>query len=115
MPMPAAIARLLDPKVRQARRQAKLTLKESRKLERRAGAEVQEGVRAEVRQGEEALRAALSQDDLAAMERHGQKLAAMLNKHYAAYKKPAWRESFESIAVAVLVALLLRSFVVEAF
>ena len=31
------------------------------------------------------------------------------------YYEPAWRESIESIGVAVLVALLLRAFVVEAF
>jgi len=53
--------------------------------------------------------------DVGVMNKAGDKLAAALDKHLAAYRKPAWRESLESIAVAVLVALLLRSFVVEAF
>ena len=49
------------------------------------------------------------------MRKHGDKLSALLQKHLAGYRKAAWRESFESVAVAVLVALLLRAFVVEAF
>ncbi|OGQ92135.1 MAG: signal peptidase I [Deltaproteobacteria bacterium RIFOXYA12_FULL_58_15] len=53
--------------------------------------------------------------DTNAIKRACDRLLALVNKHLDAYRKPAWRESLESIAIAVLVALLLRSFVVEAF
>ncbi len=115
MQMPAAIARLLDAKVRNARRQAKLTLKEAHKLVRRAGENIHPEVRTEVDEHTRTLREAYRGDDVPGMHKHGEKLSGVLDKYFAAYKKPAWRESFESIAVAVLVALLLRSFVVEAF
>jgi signal peptidase I len=115
MQMPAAIARLLDAKVRNARRQAKGRIKEAKKLLRRAGPSVPEEVRKQVVSEATSLSSAYNGDDVAGMDQHGEKLGGLLHTHLAAYKKPAWRESFESIAVAVLVALLLRSFVVEAF
>ncbi len=42
-------------------------------------------------------------------------LAELTDQHLSAYRKPAWRESLESIGLAVMVALALRSFIVEPF
>src|SRR5262245_37944285 len=100
MHMPAAIARLFDAKVRNARRQAKVRIKETRRLLRRAGAGVSDDVRGEVSRQTDELAGALKDGDVASMNKHGEKLGGLLQKHLAAYRKPAWRESFESIAVA---------------
>ena len=113
--MNATVSRLFDFKLRAARKEAKGRLKEARKLLRRGGKSVSEAVRGDVGGAMTALEAAQKAGETAAMRKSGDKLGGLLDKYLTAYKKPAWRESFESIAVAVLVALLLRSFVVEAF
>lgn len=107
--------RLLDPKVRGARKAAKLRLKEAKKLLRRARHAVAPEIRDEVQQNADTLSAALVAGKVARINKSADKLGNLLNKHLDIYRKPAWRESLESIGMAVLVALLLRSFVVEAF
>jgi signal peptidase I len=107
----------LDSKLRTARKTARARVKEAKKLMRRARgkAAFDERVRAEISALAEQTTAAARGSDIGAMKRAGDKLATQLNRKLSQYRKPAWRESLESIAVAVLVALLLRSFVVEAF
>src|SRR5690606_26586123 len=89
--------------------------KEAHKLLKRAKQSVPEGVRDEVLREASEVEKARDKDDLSGMHKHGEKLSSLLGKHLASFRKAPWRESFESIFVAVLVALLLRSFVVEAF
>lgn len=113
--MNATVSRLFDFKLRAARREARGRLKEARKLLKRGGPQLSEAVRADLAAAMTALGEAARTGDPGTMRRAGDKLEALVAKHLAAYKKPAWRESFEQIGVAVLIALLLRSFVVEAF
>ncbi len=115
MQMPATLSRILDGKLRNARKAARVRVKEAHKLLKRAKSAVSEAARDEVLGEATALLRAREDDDLGGMQKHGEKLSTLLGKHLSAYRKPPWRESFESIAWAVLVALLLRSFVVEAF
>jgi signal peptidase I len=42
-------------------------------------------------------------------------LGELIDSDLGVYRKPAWRESLEQILVAVFIALVLRSFVLEAF
>jgi len=113
--MNGTVQSLFDFKLRAARKEARSRVKEARKLLKRGGTEVPEPVRNDVAAAMTALDEAHRSGDTGAMRKNGDKLGAIVAKYLTAYKKPAWRESFESIAVAVLVALVLRSFVVEAF
>lgn len=92
-----------------------MRLKEARKLLRRA----QNGVGAETRQdiqrAANELSEALKLGKVSKINKASDRLGVLVDKHLDAYRKPAWRESMESIGLAVLVALFLRSFVVEAF
>ncbi len=115
MSMPLALGRIFDSKQRSARRLARVRLREARKLMRRARGALSDSARSELRQQVAELSAARKEGNVAAMHKQADKLATLSNRHLATFRKPAWRESFESILVAVLVALLLRSFVVEAF
>lgn len=113
--MNATVSRLFDFKLRATRKEAKARLRDARKLLGRGGAAVPEPVRDDVATAMTTLDEAIRADDPAAMRKSGDRLGALLTRHLTTYRKPAWRESFESIAIAVVVALLLRSFVVEAF
>jgi signal peptidase I len=115
MSMPATLTRLLDGKLRGARKLARVRLREARKLSKRSRGKIPEALAADVAAAMAALEEARSGDDIAAMRKQGDKLGALCDRHLAVFRKAAWRESFESVAIAVLVALLLRSFVVEAF
>ncbi|MBC7793158.1 MAG: signal peptidase I [Clostridia bacterium] len=54
-------------------------------------------------------------DDTTAIRRDYERLDELVETELSRFRKPAWQETLEQIVVAVLVALLLRSFVVEAF
>jgi signal peptidase I len=113
--MNGTVTSFFDFKLRAARKEARSRVKEARRLLKRGGAEVPGTVREDVTAALTALDGAQRSGDTGAMRKNGDKLGSLVGKYLGAYKKPAWRESFESIAVAVLVALVLRSFVVEAF
>lgn len=61
------------------------------------------------------LRHATKDADIEEIEERRVKLEALLEEHVAPHEKSAWREYTESIGIAVLLALFLRGFVVEAF
>jgi signal peptidase I len=109
------VAQLFDSKLRNARKTAKIRVKEAKKLLRRARRVVSTDVQNEVAVGVGEVAAALQDGNVSQINKSSDRLGALVSKHLDAYRKPAWRESIESIAVAILVALLLRSFVVEAF
>ncbi len=105
------LLRLMDRRVRLSRhilRASELALK-------KGGKWVPEDKLVPIRTEMEHLRTALLRDDVAAIKQRSAALDALVNEHLAAARKPAWRESLESIGAAVLVALLLRAFVFEAF
>ena len=68
-----------------------------------------------LRERTERVEAALRAGDLAAVRRELPGLDAAVDKLAVAGRKSSWREYVESIGVAILIALLLRAFVVEAF
>ncbi|RMH37686.1 MAG: signal peptidase I [Deltaproteobacteria bacterium] len=100
---------------RRVRREARKLLAEARKALRRHGYRVPDGVRDEVRAAAERLDRALAagdgdriRDDLYALDR-------LVELHFKGARKSALRDYSESIGIAVVIALLLRAFVVEAF
>ncbi|MBI5510156.1 MAG: signal peptidase I [Deltaproteobacteria bacterium] len=106
---------LVAPELRNARRIARVRVKEAKKLIKRAAKVAPRATVAEVVDELADVVAVTSGDNPALIHRAADRLAALLDQHLDSYRKPAWRESLESIAVAIIVALLLRSFVVEAF
>lgn len=108
-------ARIFDSRLRKASTQARQRSKETKRLLRRAQKNLSPDVQNAVTACLGALDQAIATDDMGGMERALEKVQTLTDKHLDTYRKPAWRESTESITVAVLVALVLRSFVLEAF
>ncbi|MEK7705595.1 MAG: signal peptidase I [Myxococcota bacterium] len=113
--MSISLAHVFDFRLRNARKSARHQVREAGRLLRRAGESLSEPQRAEVRDAMAATRQSLRDGDRQELGRTSERLASVVDKLLDGYRKPAWRESMESIGVAVLVALLLRAFVVEAF
>ncbi len=110
-----AETRAKGARLRHARKEGRAQVKEARKLLRRGRSLLGDGVRAQFDDLVTTTELTLRQTDPGAIDKATRKLGDATDKHLDAYRKPAWRESLESIAVAVLIALMLRSFVVEAF
>lgn len=116
MSMHVTLRSHFDPKLRASRKGARLRVRDAKKLCRRARKKaVSTEVVRQVEERTEILANTARGDDPAAIEHASQKLLSLLDKHLGGYRRPAWAESLESIGVAVLVALFLRAFVVEAF
>ena len=90
------------------------TLKESEKLLHKAEKGLAGEIKTTIAQKQEALKAALKNHELAHIRAAGEELTKLVDKHLSANKKAAWRDIFDPIAIAVLLALLLRGFVLEA-
>jgi signal peptidase I len=102
-------------KRRRAVKEARLLLREARRVQRKYGHRLAEKPAAEVRGAITALDEALKARDF---NKLGPALTALdkrLDDHLSFARKSTVREYAESIAVAVLIALFLRAFVVEAF
>jgi len=97
---------------RRVGKEAKALCREARKL--LAGKLPSEDARLLARRLEP-VAAALEGRDLAAVRAGLPGLDAAVDKLASGARKPVWREYVESISVAVLIALFLRAFVVEAF
>ncbi len=103
-------ARRLDRARRDARRFARDARRLARKHARKLG------------KARAAVEEAAAEVDAAARAGDGEKLSlalrtldALWDEHLARRVKPLWREYLESIAVAVVLALLVRGFVLDAF
>lgn len=106
---------MLDPKLRDARRLARQRVKEAHKLLRRAKSGVSESTRGAIRGSADETAELARGENVEGITRASDHLSELIDADLGSYRKPAWRESLEQIIVAVLVALLLRSFVLEAF
>jgi signal peptidase I len=96
-------------------RDARLLIREARQLLRKRGHRLKTAVLEELERTVDSLdQARQAGDDETARDRL-QKLDRLLDKHLASARKSAAREYSESIGIAVIIALLLRAFVVEAF
>jgi signal peptidase I len=105
-----------DPRIdRKVRSEAKALLRETRRALRRHGFKVPEGIRGRIEGRAEALDAAHRERDHEGMRRHLVELDDLVDEHLQFARKSTLREYAESIGIAVLIALFLRAFVVEAF
>jgi signal peptidase I len=100
---------------RKVRKEAKALLREAerglQRHRRKLAAPVAEEIEAQVAE----LAGALAEDDQDAMRRTLLPLDELVDEHLAMARKSPLREYTESIGFAILIAILLRGFVVEAF
>jgi signal peptidase I len=96
-------------------REAKHLAKETRKMLRRHGAKLDDDVREQIAELRHRLVKALEDRETDKIVRAFRKLDVQVERHLSFARKSTLREYTESIGVAVLIALLLRAFVVEAF
>lgn len=102
-------------KRRRARREAQHLMRESRRILKKHAYRIKEEVAEEVRRAVAELKAALAEGRSGAVRERIERLDELVDKHLAFGRKSAVREYAESIGIAVLIALFLRAFVVEAF
>jgi len=96
-------------------REGAQVLKEGRRIRRKFGDRLGEDAAEDVDKGLESLKDALQRKRVSQVSDRAEKLDALLDKHLSFGRKSTFREYTESIGVAVLIALVLRAFVVEAF
>ena len=99
---------------RRVRREVHVLIKEVRAGLRRSGGKLPETLRERIEGKTRAIRAALDNNDRQAMRSGLTELDDMIDEHLAV-RKSTIRQYVESIGIAVMIALLLRAFVVEAF
>lgn len=100
-----------------AQRRARNVLHDARTRLRRARHAPSVDVRSQLNAAQSALERALAADvgDVEGLDAATLRLQATLERHLHAHGRPGWLENLESVGYAVVVALLLRAFVVEAF
>lgn len=96
-------------------RRAKYTLRESKRLLRRAGKRLPQTSQAQVSASVNAVEEALRSDNTKKLAKLVDELAGLTDKYLHLFRKPAWLESVESIVIALAIAMLLRGFMFEAF
>jgi signal peptidase I len=99
---------------RRIRREAKSLVKEARDGLAK-GVQVPAGAAKELKERVAHVEGALAKDDLGEVRRRLPELDALVDEHLVQASKSVVREYVESIGVAIVIALLLRAFVVEAF
>jgi signal peptidase I len=97
------------------KREARSVVKEARRALRRHGDRVPDGIKREVTRLTDSLDQAIQAGDGSAMRERLVVLDEMVDEHLAFARKSTVREYTESIGIAVMIALFLRAFVVEAF
>jgi signal peptidase I len=114
----AGLLERFETKGRQRRRaikESKLLLREARRALRKYSHRITDKARAAVRAASEELSSAVAERDDERIKPALNALDKALDDHLSFARKGPLREYSESIAVAVLIALFLRAFVVEAF
>ena len=110
----AAIAKPRTRLDRRVRREAQLLVREAREGLARVR-DLPAAARGEIAAGIERVQAALAAGRIPEVKDEIVSLDALVGEHLPAARKSTIREYAESIAIAVIIALLLRAFVVEAF
>ncbi|WP_428264794.1 signal peptidase I [Haliangium sp.] len=100
---------------RKVRTETRKLLREARAGLARHGSRLTKGARQNLEQRMSGLEAAYRDDDRDAMRVQGPVLDSMLDEQLAFVRKSTFREYAESIGIAIIIAVLLRAFVVEAF
>jgi signal peptidase I len=96
-------------------RESKALQRETRRILKKRGWRIEPHVAKDIGSCADRLHEAMRLRDWAAIAREQAALSALSDKHLAFARKSTLREYAESVGTAVLIALLLRSFVVEAF
>lgn len=97
------------------RKQARMAIKQAARHLEQQGGKVEPAHRDEVRAAIDALAAAVESGDVAAMQARMKALDEVVDSRLGHLLKSPTREYIESIGVAILIALLLRAFIIEAF
>jgi signal peptidase I len=97
------------------KREARSLVREARRALRRHGDRIPDGIKRDLVQRCDALDRAVEAGDGSAMRERLVVLDEMVDEHLAFARKSTGREYAESIGIAVMIALFLRAFVVEAF
>ncbi|MEE2789201.1 MAG: signal peptidase I [Myxococcota bacterium] len=100
---------------RKARKAARYDLKQSRQLVKKYTKRLPPGALEALQSALSHLESALEGSSQADLTDAQEQLEAALDQHLGPYRKSGFRESVESIGLAILIALFLRTFVVEAF
>jgi len=114
----ARVTQLIPQSIRRmvlAQREGRALLREARTLLKRRRTGMDPAAREKVEEQLAALERALAGDDVDALVKALRELDETADKHLAVARKSTMREYAESIGVAILLALFLRTFVVEAF
>lgn len=106
---------LASQRLGKARRRAKLAIRQTEELLSKHGAKIDPAAAAEVNTTLGHLKGALERGDVVGIYDHLKALDTVVARHLGKYKKSSLAEIVESVGVAVLIALALRTFVVEAF
>lgn len=104
-----------SPRLGSARKRAREAIRQAEELLTRHGARIDPAAKGEVVAALEDVKTAREAGDVVAIYARLKALETAIDQHLGKYKKSSWREVFESVGVAVLIALALRTFVVEAF
>ena len=100
---------------KRVRREAGSLVSEARRALRRHGHRVPDGIKREIGSLADGLDKALEAGDSSAIRERLVVLDEMVDEHLSFARKSTAREYTESIGIAVMIALFLRAFVVEAF
>ncbi len=100
---------------RRVEREARALVREARRGLRGRGDRVPPGIADRLRLGADTVEAARTGGDGDALRDELVRLDELVNEHLAFTRKSPMREYVESIGAAVIIALLLRAFVLEAF
>lgn len=103
------------PRLGAARKQGQYFLKQLKDVHKKGAAKIPASAREQSERTQLALAEALKGRDVAAIVRESEAAKNLIEAHYGPWRKGPVREFFESIGSALLIALLLRAFVVEAF
>jgi len=100
---------------RGAQGEARLLIREARRILKKKGYRIPQSVADEIEKAIAETDAALAQPDVEPLRQAIMALDNKIDEHLAFARKSTAREYFESVVVAVGIALFLRAFVVEAF
>lgn len=106
---------LYGEKTATALKEGRTILKESQILQKRCKKPLSDAIIQQLEPVRAALSEALTKRDIPAIDKNKDALSKLVEKHLGQQRKAPWRETFDPIIIAVLLALLLRSFVIEAF
>lgn len=94
---------------------AKVLLKEAKKILKKHGPRIAKAPAEEIRECVTAIEGLRGTTDHRALEEHAKRLDELLHRHASFARKSALRETAENIAIAVIIALGLRSCLYEPF